>query len=199
MHRNKIYFGDNLEIMREMEDNSIDLICTDPPFNSGRNYNIFLPSKAQTKAFTDIWKWDDYTKETRKDIENRARTNEIYSAVRMALSGYDQVLQNSQRGNKGAMRSYLAFMAPRLVEMHRLLKDTGSIYLHCDPSASHYLKGLMDVIFGDENFRNEIVWHYKGNAGATKKWGAKHDIIFYYSKGKNTPLKSNIYLIQKNI
>ena len=189
MHRNKIYFGDNLEIMREMEDNSIDLICTDPPFNSGRNYNIFLPSKAQTKAFTDIWEWDDYTIETRKDIEERARTNEIYSAVRKALIGYDYVLQHKLKGNKGAMRSYLAFMAPRLVEMHRLLKDTGSIYLHCDPSASHYLKGLMDVIFGDKNFRNEIVWScHRFTSNSKYQFSKMNDIILFYSKkpSKNT-------------
>ena len=201
-HRNRIYFGDNLEIMREMEDESVDLICTDPPFNSGRNYNIFLPSKAQQKAFTDIWKWDDYTLETRTDIENRALTDEVYSAVRLALNGYDQVLQNKIKGNKGAMRSYLTFMAPRLVEMHRLLKDTGSIYLHCDPSASHYLKGLMDAIFDrsnnskNKNFRNEIVWGYRTGGVSRKYWPQKHDILLFFSKSEtctHNPLKERIY------
>ena len=181
---NKLYFGDNLEIMREMEDSRVDLICTDPPFNSGRNYNAFLTdSLAQvSKAFTDTWTWDTTAQETRTDIENRARTSDTYKALDTCLKGYDYVLQNAVSGHKGAMRAYLAFMGPRLAEMHRLLKETGSLYLHCDPTASHYLKGVMDTIFDVKNYRNEIIWHYH-TGGASKRWfPKKHDTILLYSK-----------------
>ena len=151
---NKIYFGDNLEILREFESNSIDLVCTDPPFNSGRNYNIFLASsKAQQKAFRDIWTWDDAAKEARQDIEEKALASDIYRALDNALKGYDSVLQHNAGGEQGAMRAYLTFMGPRLVELHRILRETGSIYLHCDPNASHYLKGIMDAIFGSKELQ----------------------------------------------
>ena len=186
---NKLYFGDNLEVMREMEDSRVDLICTDPPFNSGRNYNAFLTdSLAQAKAFTDTWTWDTTAQETRTDIERRARTSDTYKALDTCLKGYDLVLQNAVSGNKGAMRAYLAFMGPRLAEMHRLLKDTGSLYLHCDPTASHYLKGVMDAIWDQNNrkkneyFRNEIVWHYRRWTAASKQFQKMHDIIHYYTK-----------------
>ena len=92
MDKNKICFGDNLEVMREMDDKSIDLICTDPPFNSGRNYNVFLDSKAQKKAFTDIWEYNETSEETRRDIRNRAKKDDIYNAINDALIGYDYLL-----------------------------------------------------------------------------------------------------------
>ena len=187
---NKLYFGDNLEVMREMDDQRVDLICTDPPFNSGRDYNAFLTdSLAQSKAFTDTWTWDDPAQDSRADIERRARTSDTYKALDSCLKGYDLVLQNAVSGNKGAMRAYLAFMGPRLAEMHRILTDKGSIYLHCDPTASHYLKGVMDAIWDQSNrkkndyFRNEIVWHYYNVASTSRKFlGRKHDIIFFYAK-----------------
>ena len=186
---NKLYFGDNLEVMREMDDQRVDLICTDPPFNSGRDYNAFLTdSMAQSKAFTDTWTWDDPAQDARADIERCARTSETYKALDNCLKGYDLVLQNAVSGNKGAMRAYLAFMGPRLAEMHRILKDTGSIYLHCDPTASHYLKGMMDAIWDqnnrkkNEHFRNEIVWSYQRWTGATKHFQRMHDIILFYGQ-----------------
>ena len=188
---NKLYFGDNLTIMREMEDGFVDLIATDPPFNSGRNYNAFFTeSKAQSKAFTDIWQWDTVAQDARTDITQRAKASDTYKALDNCLKGYDLVLQNAVSGNKGAMRAYLAFMGPRLAEMHRLLRDTGSIYLHCDPTASHYLKGVMDAIWDqsnrkkNEHFRNEIVWCYRGGGVSKSDFAKKHDIIFRYSKGK---------------
>lgn len=169
--------------MREMDDQRVDLICTDPPFNSGRDYNAFLTdSLAQSKAFTDTWTWDDPAQDARADIERRARTSDTYKALDTCLKGYDLVLQNAVSGNEGAMRAYLAFMGPRLAEMHRILKDTGSIYLHCDPTASHYLKGVMDAVFEVENYRNEIVWGYS-NSGRPKRFFAKkHDTILLYTK-----------------
>ena len=187
---NKLYFGDNLEVMREMDDQRVDLICTDPPFNSGRDYNAFLTdSLAQSKTFTDTWTWDDPAQDARADIERQARKSDTYKALDTCLKGYDLVLQNAVSGNKGAMRAYLAFMGPRLVEMHRILKDTGSIYLHCDPTASHYLKGVMDAIWDQDNrkkneyFRNEIVWCYRGAGYPKKDFGRRHDIILRYSSG----------------
>ena len=186
---NKLYFGDNLTIMREMEDGFVDLIATDPPFNSGRNYNAFFTeSKAQSKAFTDIWQWDTVAQDAREDIAQRAQASDTYKALDNCLKGYDLVLQNAVSGNKGAMRAYLTFMGPRLAEMHRLLRDTGSMYLHCDPTASHYLKGVMDAIWDqnnrkkNEHFKNEIVWSYQRWTGATKHFQRMHDIILFYGQ-----------------
>ena len=189
---NKLYFGDNLEILREMPDERVHLICTDPPFNSGRDYNAFIgDSLAQKKAFTDTWTYDTAAQDTRADIEHRADTSDTYKALDTCLKGYDLVLQNAVSGNKGAMRAYLAFMGPRLAEMHRILKDTGSLYLHCDPTASHYLKGVMDAIWDQENhsknesFRNEIVWSYRRWPAKHPNFQRMHDIILRYVKSAN--------------
>ena len=189
---NKLYFGDNLEIMREMEAESVDLICTDPPFNSGRNYNAFFTeSKAQSKAYTDIWQWDDAAKDSRDDIRKLKGKSDTYKALDTCLKGYDFVLQNAVKGNKGSMRAYLAFMGPRLAEMHRLLKDAGSIYLHCDQTASHYLKGVMDAIWDQKNlkknefFQNDIIWGYRTGGASKKRWSKKHDSLLFYAKSKN--------------
>ena len=186
---NKLYFGDNLEILREMDDARVHLICTDPPFNSGRDYNAFIrDSLAQKKAFTDTWTWDTGAQDARADIEQRAHTSDTYKALDECLKGYDFVLRRAVSGNKGAMRAYLAFMGPRLAEMHRVLTSTGSLYLHCDPTASHYLKGVMDAIWDQDNrkknehFRNEIVWSYQRWTGATKHFQRMHDIILFYAK-----------------
>lgn len=189
---NKLYFGDNLEVMREMDDKRVDLICTDPPFNSGRDYNAFLTdSLAQSKAFTDTWTWDDPAKDYRADIERCSLTSDTYKALDTCLKGYDLVLQNAVTGNKGAMRAYLAFMGPRLAEMHRILKDTGSIYLHCDPTASHYLKGVMDSIWDQDNlsknhnFRNEVIWHYFKPHSSKRTYPRNYDTLLYYVKNSN--------------
>ena len=189
---NKLYFGDNLEILREIPDECVHLICTDPPFNSGRDYNTFLgDSLAQKKAFTDTWTWDTAAQNARADIEQRAFSSDTYKALNTCLNGYDLVLQNAVSGNKGAMRAYLAFMGPRLAEMHRVLTPNGSIYLHCDPTASHYLKGVMDAIWDQENhsknesFRNEIVWSYRRWPAKHPNFQRMHDVILRYAKGTN--------------
>ena len=189
---NKLYFDDNLKILREMGDAHVDLICTDPPFNSGRDYNAFLGnSLAQKKAFTDIWTWDTAAEELRADIEQRALTCDTYKALDECLRGYDLVLRRSVSGNKGAMRAYLTFMGPRLAEMYRVLSKKGSIYLHCDPTVSHYLKGIMDAIWDQQNrdqnefFRNEIVWSYRRFAVTRSSFQRMHDIILRYSKSTN--------------
>ena len=190
----KIYFGDNLEILRELETGCVHLVCTDPPFNSGRNYNTFLrASQSQRTVFVDTWTWDDAAQDARREIGRLARTSESYAALNNALIGYDFVLQKATSGAPSAMRAYLAFMGPRILELHRVLHPRGSMYLHCDPTASHYLKGLMDAMFGVVNFRNEIVWSYRRWAGKSQKYQSMHDIILFYSKGKdivwNTPME----------
>ena len=180
---NKLYFGDNLEILREMDDERVHLICTDPPFNSGRDYNAFIgDSLAQKKAFTDTWTWDTAAQDARADVEKRAYTSDTYKALDNCLKGNDLVLQNAVSGNRGAMRAYLTFMGPRLAEMHRVLTSTGSIYLHCDPTASHYLKAVLDAVFGVENFRNEIIWQRTNAHNDGKQYGRVHDTILFYSK-----------------
>ena len=170
-----------------MEDGQVDLICTDPPFNSGRDYNSFIgDSLAQKKAFTDTWTWDTAAQDARADIETRAHNNDTYEALDECLKGYDFVLRRAVSGSSGAMRAYLAFMGPRLVEMHRILTRKGSIYLHCDPTASHYLKGVMDAIFGVDNFRNEIIWQRTNAHNDGKQYGRVHDTILFYSKSSQT-------------
>ena len=187
--KNKLYFGDNLDILRDkIPDNSVDLIYLDPPFKSDRNYNIlFQPeageikgANAQIKTFKDTWKWGEEAERNYEGLITGTITKEkpnqklidLMKAIRGYLGGC-------------SMMAYLSMIAPRLLEMRRVLKDTGSIYLHCDPTASHYLKLLMDAIFGAENFRNEIVWHYR-TGGVSKSWfGRKHDIILFYSKSRS--------------
>ena len=182
---NKLYFGDNLEILREMDAGRVDLICADPPFNSGRDYNSFIgDSLAQKKAFTDTWTWDTAAQDARADIEHHAYASDTYKALDECLKGYDLILHRAVSGSSGAMRAYLAFMGPRLAEMHRLLTQKGSLYLHCDPTASHYLKGVMDAIFGVENFRNEIVWQRTKAHNDGKQYGRVHDTILFYSRSK---------------
>ena len=166
-----------------MDEGRVDLICTDPPFNSGRDYNSFIgDSLAQKKAFTDTWTWDTAAQDARADIEHRAYISDTYKALDECLKGYDLILRRAVSGNSGAMRAYLAFMGPRLAEMHRLLTQKGSLYLHCDPTASHYLKGVMDAIFGVENFRNEIIWQRTKAHNDGKQYGRVHDTLLFYSK-----------------
>ncbi len=180
MKNNLLYFGDNLNILKDcIDDESVDLIYLDPPFNSKANYAILFKEKngtsseAQIQAFKDSWSWNLESLETYQDIIKNAPVN-----VANVLESFINFL------GKNDMMAYLVMMSARLLELHRVLKKTGSIYLHCDPTASHYLKILMDAIFGYKNFRNEIVWRYRGGGISKKNFGKKHDIIFWYSKGK---------------
>lgn len=177
MKNRTLYFGDNLEILRKkIPDETFDLIYLDPPFNSKRSYNVLFKeglqdSPAQIKAFEDSWHW---TQESKSAFDYLVtKTTDDISNLMQALEkiiGHNDVL------------AYLTMMTVRLIELHRVLKKTGSLYLHCDPTASHYLKIVLDVIFGKRNFRNEIVWGYK-TGGVSKKWFArKHDTIFFYTK-----------------
>jgi site-specific DNA-methyltransferase (adenine-specific) len=180
--KNKLYFGDNLAMMREhIPDGYVDLIYLDPPFNSKAAYNILFKEKngsespSQITAFDDTWKWDAAAAETYHELVTRGpkKLADLVQALRSFLGTND-------------MMAYLVMMAVRLVEMRRVLKETGSIYLHCDPTASHYLKLVLDAVFGGENFRNEIVWQ-RTNAhnNTSKSFSRLHDIILYYTKNNN--------------
>ena len=155
---NTLYYGDNLQVLRDhIPSESVDLVYLDPPFNSNASYNVLFrertgeDSPAQIKAFTDTWEWTQETEYTFEVdiIQNPA----VPSAVKDMITAFRQFI------GQNAMMAYLVMMAPRLVELHRVLKPTGSLYLHCDPTASHYLKTLLDTVFGSaETFGNEIVW-----------------------------------------
>jgi site-specific DNA-methyltransferase (adenine-specific) len=178
MDTNILYYGDNLNILREYIDKeSIDLIYIDPPFNSNQAYNVIFPenndssSQAQIRAFDDTWHWTEQARQTYSEIIDTAppKVVECIKSFRSFLS-------------KADMMAYLTMMTPRLIELHRVLKPTGSFYLHCDPTASHYLKVLMDAVFGAENFRNEIVWCYKSRPQSKRYFGRKHDTLLFYAK-----------------
>ena len=174
-----IWTGDNLDIMRGMNSATVDLIYLDPPFNSNADYAAPIGSQAAGAAFKDTWGLDDINLAWHGLIKHEH------------LGLYDMLLA-TQKIHGDSMMSYLIYMAPRIMEMHRLLKPTGSIYVHCDPTASHYLKLIMDAVFGKENFRNEIVWCYKGMPSNAKKFQAKHDIILFYFKSDFAYEKFNV-------
>ncbi len=175
---NTLFYGDNLDILRQyIPDASVDLIYLDPPFNSARNFNVLFRdergkySEAQIEAFEDTWHWTQAAERQYHELvtDAPARVSEMISALR-ALVGTNE------------MMAYLVMMAARLVELHRVLKPTGSIYLHCDPTASHYLKIIMDAIFGPLSFRNEITWKRTTTHSDAKRWSPVADILLYYGK-----------------
>jgi len=176
---NTLFYGDNLPILREyIPDESIDLIYLDPPFNSNRTYNVLFKqesgqdSEAQIAAFEDTWHWNQAAEETYHELVTAAPPH--VGQMIGALRGF--IGQNQ-------MMAYLVMMAARLVELHRVLKPTGSLYLHCDPTASHYLKIVLDTIFGPMNYQNEIIWKRTTAHNTTsRKYGAITDTIFFYSK-----------------
>lgn len=181
---NTLYYGDNLDILRQhIADESIDLIYLDPPFNSNATYNVLFgeqdgsQSAAQIKAFEDTWKWDEAAGATFE------ATVEAGGKVAQALLAFRQLLGDSN------MLAYLTMMAPRLVELRRVLKPTGSIYLHCDPTASHYLKVLMDAVFGAAGYRNEICWRRTPFSGSSKararQFPRSHDVLLLYTRSED--------------
>jgi site-specific DNA-methyltransferase (adenine-specific) len=180
MKTNVLYYGDNLDILKNKEyfpDECVDLVYLDPPFNSKKDYNILfkenggVESEAQIKAFTDSWHWTPKAQETYQDII-------INGSLKI---GKLMDMLNATLGHNDVM-AYLVMMTARLVELHRVLKPTGSLYLHCDPTASHYLKLVLDQVFGPVNFRNEIVWKRTSAHNDSGVFGNAHDILFYYSK-----------------
>ena len=172
-----MFHGDNLDFLRAMNTGTVDLIATDPPFNKGRDFHATPDSLSSGASFQDRWSWE-------RDV-HQEWTDQIVDDYPHVMN----VIEGSRLSYGDDMGAFLCFMAVRLLAMKRVLKDTGSIYLHCDPTASHYLKELMDAVFGKENFMNEIIWHYQ-TGGASKKWfSKKHDTILFYTKSK----KYNFY------
>ena len=167
-----IWTGDNLDIMRGLNSESVDLIYLDPPFNSNRNYAAPVGSAAAGAAFKDTWTLSDL------DVAWMGLIADEHPAMYQAL-------QAAALTHGKGMQSYLCMMGVRLLGMRRMLKDTGSIYLHCDPTASHYLKLLMDAVFGSENFQNEVVWHYRRWTGNANRFQRLHDLVLFYGKGAN--------------
>jgi len=177
--QNVLYYGDNLDVLRQhVKVETVDLVYLDPPFKSNKNYNVLFEehgkkAAAQIQAFDDTWTWDETA-----SLSLWETINEIGGNVAQTMLALEKLLPESD------MLAYLAMMAPRLVELRRVLKSTGSIFLHCDPTASHYLKILMDAVFGPKNFRNEIVWCYFGpGSPGIRQFLRKHDTIFWYSMG----------------
>ena len=178
--KNTLYYGDNLDILRRyIADEAVDLIYLDPPFKSNQDYNVLFAeqngsrSAAQIKAFEDTWRWDQAAARSFQEVvEAGGRVSQVMQGFRQSLGENDTL-------------AYLAMMAPRLVELRRVLKQNGSIYLHCDPTASHYLKMLMDAVFGPAAFRNEIVWRRTPFAGSSKarakQFPRSHDILLFYT------------------
>ena len=179
---NQLYYGDNLDILRRhLPDESVDLVYLDPPFKSNQDYNVLFAERdgtqaaAQIKAFKDTWRWDQAAALSYQEVvEDGGTVSQAMQAARAFLGEND-------------MLAYLSMMAPRLVELRRVLKSTGAIYLHCDPAASHYLKFLLDAVFGPRAFKTEIIWK-RSSAHSDAKQGRRqhghiHDVILFYAKG----------------
>ncbi|MHB0859612.1 MAG: site-specific DNA-methyltransferase [Anaerolineae bacterium] len=178
MPDNALYYGDNLQVLREhIPDASVDLIYLDPPFNSNRSYNVLFKEStgksadSQIAAFDDTWHWGPTAEATLREIETTAQPHvvEMMQAIVRFVGRND-------------VSAYLVMMTVRLIELHRVLKDTGSIYLHCDPTASHYLKVVMDTIFGPERFQNEVIWKRTSAHSSAKRYGPVHDALLFFSK-----------------
>ncbi len=169
LHNRTIFENDNLYIMRGIDASSIDLIYLDPPFNSNRNYAAPIGSRAAGAAFKDTWTLSDLDNAWHGELADREPA--LYAAIHAAELTHGK-----------SMKSYLIMMAIRMLEMHRILKDTGSIYLHCDPTANHYLKMVMDSVFGKDNFRNEVIWKRTSAHNDPGRFGRIHDSLLFYVK-----------------
>lgn len=185
---NKLFYGDNLTIMQhEMGKDSVDLIYLDPPFNSKKNYNLMyknltgLPVPEQVEAFCDTWELDPEKEERAKQMPILMREY----GVDDYYVDFWRIWVNALRNTQPHLLAYLIYMVERLLHMRSILRPTGSIYLHCDPTASHYIKVMMDGIFGHQNFQNELIWKRTGSHGGSKRWGPIHDTILFYTKSAN--------------
>jgi len=199
--KNKIYYGDNLDVLRKyIKDETVDLCYIDPPFNSKRNYNqiynnVGKEDKAQAQAFVDTWTWDDYANQALAEIQTNYHGTLTAQTVDL-IEGLTKVLK------KSSLLAYLVNMTLRIAEIHRVLKPTGSFYLHCDPTSSHYLKLVLDAIFCSQggDFQNEIVWSYKTGGASKKRFSKKHDVILFYTKSDHylfNPQKEKSYMMHK--
>jgi adenine specific DNA methylase Mod len=174
---NRLFYGDNLDVLRQhIADASVDLVYLDPPFNSNANYNVLFAERdgtqaaAQIKAFEDTWRWDEGAARAFQEVvEAGGNVSQAMQAFRTFLGDTD-------------MLAYLAMMAPRLVELRRVMKPAASIFLHSDPTASHYLKLLMDAVFGALQFRNELIWKRTSAHSSAKRFAPVHDTILFYGK-----------------
>lgn len=169
-HSGGLHLGDNLPILQDLPDESINLIATDPPFNTGQRVITQSDRPAADAEFSDRWSWE------------RVVDDEWLSHVQQHCPSALRVIETSQEIAGEGMATYLSFMAARLLEMRRVLSEDGSIYLHCDPTSSHYVKQLMDAVFGADNFRNEIIWSYGLGGSSPKRYSRKHDVILFYTK-----------------
>jgi DNA modification methylase len=196
-HACTLYCGDNLPVLRaRLAADSVDLIYLDPPFYSQRKYQAFLKHTAcahngslRTAAFADIWRWDGASEQAYSALQECAP-----APLARALTALFLLL------GPGSLLAYLVMMALRLLELHRVLKPSGSIYLHCDSAAGHYLKILLDSVFGSAHFRNEIIWCYKTGGASPRRFARKHDLIFFYTKGAQYifhPLKEKSYMMHR--
>ena len=178
---NKLYYGDCLTIMSEWASESVDLIYLDPPFNSNRQYNAIYedetgrPLPDQVEAFCDMWELDAERERAIRAMPVMMRE----AGVEDAIEEFWRLWMRALRDTQPRLLAYLSYMAERLLIMRRILKPTGSLYLHCDPTASHYIKALLDAIFGHTNFRNEIVWQRTSAHGSARRWGPIHDTLLF--------------------
>lgn len=184
---NHLYYGDNLTRMQQMAKHSVDLIYLDPPFNSKQNYNLIyknmtgMPVPDQAEAFCDTWEMDPQKEEIARAMPMLMREHGIADYY----VEFWRLWINALRHTQPHLLAYLVYMVQRLIHMKSILRPTGSIYLHCDPTASHYIKVMMDGIFGHENFRNEIIWKRTSAHSGAKRYGPVHDTILFYSAGSS--------------
>lgn len=183
--KNHLYYGDNLTIMRQMPDACVDLIYLDPPFNSQRNYNLIYkrltgqPVPEQEEAFCDAWDMDAEKEDLVRKI--RIELPDKYGADQELIAFWNAWIK-ALRQTQPRLLAYLLYMTFRLFEMRRILKPSGSLYLHCDATASHYIKVIADSVFGHQNFRNEIIWKRTSAHSSANRYGPVHDTILFYSK-----------------
>lgn len=185
---NHLYFGDNLDVLRKhIRDESVDLVYLDPPFKSDQSYNVLFKEKegvsssAQVQAFEDTWEWDERAALSYRDtVQGGGQLAETLLAFRRLVG-------------ESAMLAYLSMMAPRLAELRRVLKPAGTLYLHCDPTASHYLKLLLDAVFGPTNFLSEVTWKRTGTHSSAKRWGPVHDTLLVYAKAAGQQTWNRLY------
>lgn len=183
--KNVLFYGDNLQVLRQhVRDESVDLVYLDPPFNSNQNYNVLFQerdgtrSPAQIAAFEDTWTWDQAAAaDYQEAVEAGGKAADALRAFRTFLGDTD-------------MLAYLSMMAPRLIELRRVMKDTASIYLHCDPTSSHYLKVLMDAVFSPGRFLNEVIWQRTNARSTGGRWPRVHDVLLFYSRGEEFGFKA---------
>ena len=170
--RNQLYINDNINVLNGLNSNSVDLIYLDPPFNSKRFYNAAIGSVASGSSFKDTWSWKDVDEYKLDLIAND------YPELADFIEIIGRICDMS-------MKAYITYMSERVIQLHRILKDTGSIYYHCGPIAGHFVKLMLDCIFGKKNFQNEIIWQYFAGGKSKIRYARKHDNIYFFSKNDN--------------